>query len=745
MTAATPGRRRAHRRTRPRTLLVAFLELLAMSGLAITQPILDVFGRAPDVFIAAGAGRADLWWFAIAVAVVPALVLVTVEVAVAAVAGELARRQVHLAALGGLALLLALRVLRLTLGWHGIVLFVAACSVALVFMGFRNRQVWLEQWLAFASLGPAAFAVLFLFSSPASSLAAAEPAEAREAVEVVSVDAARPPVVMLILDELPVRSLLATGGGLDAERYPGFGAFAAESTWFRAVTSVASHTSVAVPALLTGQYPAAEEQAPAAADHPDNVFRLLGNVYRFNVSELDTQLCVVPRCDRDDPENAPSITTTSGGAPDAGGGGDPDAGASALFDLLDRAREEYGNMVALDDVEVLPTIGAEELTGVSTTTASTTSTTDAVPVSAPSVPPTTIARGFDKLPSVQPKRFRDWLERIDGDVETPQLSVLHLTMPHGPFYLDADGNAYQIPDGPMQLVGSAGGDWSEDPGAGVSARQRHLLQVRYVDTLITALRARLVEVGIWDDALVIVTADHGAAFEAGGTFRDWRASDQTDLVGVPLFVRGPGFAEGKVDDRPVQSVDVAATIEQVAEVDAPWTIDGASLLALPAAPRTEHPFGAISGTSYEYTTITVGDHLDRLLASAPAAGTDGGDDLTILRAGPRGELVGHELAAFTVAEPAGSVVQEFPAAGLPTVDGRVGAFIVGYVEGGEPGAVIAVAVDGRIAATATTFRENEHDARFALLVPPAWLLDAPSHDTEFFLVLDDGTLAPLDR
>ena len=47
-------------------------------------------------------------------------------------------------------------------------------------------------------------------------------------------------------------------------------------------------------------------------------------------------------------------------------------------------------------------------------------------------------------------------------------------------------------------------------------RQRHLLQLAYVDSLIGDLVQELKAQGIYDDALVVLTADHGISFEPGG-------------------------------------------------------------------------------------------------------------------------------------------------------------------------------------------------------------------------------------
>ena len=54
---------------------------------------------------------------------------------------------------------------------------------------------------------------------------------------------------------------------------------------------------------------------------------------------------------------------------------------------------------------------------------------------------------------------------------------------------------------------------------------------------------RLEEEGIYDRALVVVTADHGGSFEAGGSRRYVTAENIADIACVPLFVKYPGRRE----------------------------------------------------------------------------------------------------------------------------------------------------------------------------------------------------------
>lgn len=78
--------------------------------------------------------------------------------------------------------------------------------------------------------------------------------------------------------------------------------------------------------------------------------------------------------------------------------------------------------------------------------------------------------------------------------------------------------------------------------------QRHLLQVGFVDSLVGRLVARLRELGIYDQALVVVTADHGASYREGMPRRAARAQNLADIVRVPLFIKRPGQKTGAVVD-----------------------------------------------------------------------------------------------------------------------------------------------------------------------------------------------------
>src|SRR5699024_3654624 len=128
-------------------------------------------------------------------------------------------------------------------------------------------------------------------------------------------------------------------------------------------------------------------------------------------------------------------------------------------------------------------------------------------------------------------------------------------------------------------------EWPDDARAAVG-RQRHLLQLQATDRLIGRVIARLKAIGAYDDAMIVVTADHGVSFMAGEPVRGLSARNAHEIAWIPLFVKYPGQTAGVVDDRPTRSSDIVPTIADAIGADVPWKLDGSSLLdPAPSAPE----------------------------------------------------------------------------------------------------------------------------------------------------------------
>ena len=74
--------------------------------------------------------------------------------------------------------------------------------------------------------------------------------------------------------------------------------------------------------------------------------------------------------------------------------------------------------------------------------------------------------------------------------------------------------------------------------------------VRFTDKHVGDVIARLEKEGILDQTLVIFTTDHGISHARGKQFLYDEGSH------VPLVIRGPGVAKGKVRDDLVELIDI---------------------------------------------------------------------------------------------------------------------------------------------------------------------------------------------
>lgn len=105
-------------------------------------------------------------------------------------------------------------------------------------------------------------------------------------------------------------------------------------------------------------------------------------------------------------------------------------------------------------------------------------------------------------------------------------------------------------------------------------------EIRFTDDVLKRFFEQLAEIGFLDNALVIVTADHGEEFgDHGGLLH--RGTLFEELVHVPLILSGPMVAEGLVDPRLVSLIDVTPTILDHAGLPPTPIMEGHSLLDRP--------------------------------------------------------------------------------------------------------------------------------------------------------------------
>src|SRR6185436_8194018 len=134
-------------------------------------------------------------------------------------------------------------------------------------------------------------------------------------------------------------------------------------------------------------------------------------------------------------------------------------------------------------------------------------------------------------------------ERAIGALERrgsrPPLVFLHSTLPHMPWRYLPDGRRYPIKGKEYPGLASkgtwTGPQWQADQGF-----QRHVLQTQYVDRLLGRLLDALHGRDVFDNAVIVVTADHGASFTTGQPRRPANAANVGAIAPVPFFVKLPG-------------------------------------------------------------------------------------------------------------------------------------------------------------------------------------------------------------
>jgi Sulfatase len=629
----------------------AALHLGGLWALAFAQPLFQLLGRNAEFFVARGSTTGDILLLAFGYTLVPPLVLALVVWGLAKLRPEFGW--------GAMLVFVALLVGAFVLPPIGELLGGSAVAIPLALAVGAGaallyaRASGARSFATLIAVAPAVVLVLFLVVSPVRGLLF--PSDAGGAV--AGPTRSSTPIVHVVLDELPLSTLVDADGEIDARLFPNFARLARESTWYRNATTVDDLTAAAVPAQLAGSRGAASA-LPTTRDYPRSLFTLFERSHRLTVVEPITALCPERLCSSTRPGTWDRLT-------------------SLESDLEVVVKQQ---LYPEDLREGLPAIDR-------------------------------VWEGFeqdfnDDDAFVAGKNLRrDVLSRLHSDDATagwekaiaalrspgsrPQLVFLHSTLPHGPWRFLPDGKQYPTPgNGYLGLArqGWTGPQWQVD-----QEFQRHVLQVQYVDTLL----GRLLD-ALPDDAVLVVAADHGSAFVSGLPKRPIEPAIAGAIAPVPFFVRLPGQERGRVDDRAVRTTDVLPTIAKAVGISLPWEAHG-----VPADERLVDPEARIDVS-----------HQNRHALSEPLSAIEAQrrerdvveEELLrdgIYAIGPRPDLLGRAVAG---ASRTVTVDPESPV--LPS-------FITGRA---PPGSVLAVAVNGRIAQTTRTYGNQ-----YAALVPPSSL------------------------
>lgn len=159
------------------------------------------------------------------------------------------------------------------------------------------------------------------------------------------------------------------------------------------------------------------------------------------------------------------------------------------------------------------------------------------------------------------KRALEWMSAQEG----PFFLWLH--------YFDPHDDRMMPPEAWTQ-----GKQWSTETRARL--REIYDVEIAYMDAAVGLVFERLKQLELWEEAVVVVTADHGE----GLGDHDWWTHGilYQEQIRVPLIVRAPGMGEGERVDSVVRTIDIVPTLGDLLELgggDLP-SMDGVSLLPL---------------------------------------------------------------------------------------------------------------------------------------------------------------------
>jgi hypothetical protein len=492
---------------------------------AVTQPVVDLYGRNLTVFSASKVGTLETLIFLGLLIVAVPLVLTIVD-AVASLFGRVVHEAFHLVLVWPMMFLISLLVCRTTgLSLDAIVYplcIVSATASTWLYATRSALRAWVS-WLSVVSVVSAATFVVQawpLFRSQEPPVADA------------SVGRGDVPVLMVVLDEMPLYPLLDRGGDVNAKRFPAFARLQREGTWYRDTLAVSNFTHEAIPAIFASEF-SHPNAIPAVGEYPRNLFTLLGGVLDVDATEPVTSLCPRSVC--------PTAAEVSGGV-------DPER----LRDFLLDAATVYALRVLPEATRSrLPDTaqgwaGFVDVEGRMAATSGTYAQLDAIV---------------------------DGARRLTGTTAA-DVSIVHALVPHFPWFLTPNGQR-------AARVAEVGRNSLFVDDARFTY-QRMLYQTAAVDAALGEAFALMDEAGIWDDALVVVAADHGVSFQPGADQRNSDLSDPAqvaDLYRVPLFVKYPDQRAAVTSDCPATNMDIVPTIAAVLEVESDWTFEGRSLVA----------------------------------------------------------------------------------------------------------------------------------------------------------------------
>ncbi len=677
------------------------LSLAAVGAFALAQPVLDLLGRNPEFFIARGFTAIDVLLFPAVLLLLPTLLSLPV----------LALRWIgpRTAGIGHAVVIGALFSLFVANAWvavfgsdtspviFGVVVVAAGVVFACAFLAFPIVQTG----TIYAAWAVPLFAAWFLFMTPSGDVALARSGDLPETGEIQN----PVPIVLLVFDEFPVATMIDSRGNLLADLFPNFAELASDGVWYRNAVGVRQQTEEALPSILSG-VGADEGSIPISSDHPLNLFTLFSDAYDIAAVETVTNLCPDFACSNSSRRIDPWPRRWAGLGVDS----------AVVYGHLTTPREVSDDLPPIDQTWGNFTTGERSSFDI-------------------------IDRFLANVDDDRRLEVDRLLDTFEFDGAEPALRFGHFLYPHHPWEVTADGHRTGAGSSP----GGQGMGWTNDAWLVGQGYQRHILQTQYADTVVGTVIDRLREEGVYDEALVMVVADHGITIGPGVENQRLISEDTIGTIAaVPLFVKYPigqdGVEPGTIDDARAETVDILPTIGEVTRTDVPWGMEGLSLLDPERSERTESVMVGREGP------VSIGVSGEEKLAAAGLKETwfPEGNPWLLTPPGWQ-EWLGRPLSDAAAANDEEAVMvrvrQQDLLDDIPSEPDLLPVFLSGTLtldreaRGQE---IVVATVDGVVRAVTRVFEPDGRSARYEVMIPPE-LLHPGDNDVVLWLAEGDAS------
>jgi len=195
-------------------------------------------------------------------------------------------------------------------------------------------------------------------------------------------------------------------------------------------------------------------------------------------------------------------------------------------------------------------------------------------------------------------------------------------------------------------------------------------------------------------------------------------SNLADLAFVPLFFKRPGQEKGAIVDTHVRTMDIVPTIADVLGIRIPWVVNGRSLLGPDHSQEVD--FFTLKGLA-RANVRSLARARERTVSRETALFGAG-----LLKLGPDRELLGRPVASLRVTRATARASIDGDDAdllrSLPSGSTTLPAQVMGSISGSgaAAGRPLALALNGRIAAVAWTYRAGS-TVRYSEMAPESAL------------------------